>query len=75
MSWREHASLDWTWTFVLTPLDDGRRTRYHFRSRWATQPWWFTLSGWLGVVPADFVMSRDHLKGVKERAEELARAS
>jgi hypothetical protein len=69
MSWRDHATLDWTWVFVLTPVDGGRRTRYHFRSRWVTEPWWFTLGGWLGVVPADFLMSRDHLRGVKQRAE------
>lgn len=74
MSWRDHATLDWTWTFVLTPIDGGRRTRYHFRSRWVTKPWWFTFGGWLGVVPADFVMSRDHLRGVKERAERQPRS-
>jgi len=75
MSWRDRATLDWTWTFVLTPVDGGQRTRYHFRSRWVTSPWWFTLSGWLGIVPADFVMSRDHLRGVKRRAEKLALAA
>jgi hypothetical protein len=73
MSWRDHARLDWTWAFTLTPMDDGRRTRYHFRSRWVTEPWWFTLAGWLGIVPADFVMSRDMLRGVRRRAEGLAR--
>jgi hypothetical protein len=73
MSWRDHATLDWTWTFVLTPVDGGRRTRYHFR--WVTAPWWWTLIGRLGVVPADFVMARDHLKGVKLRAEKLALAA
>lgn len=72
VSWRRRAKLDWTWAFVLAPMEDGRRTRYHFRSRWVTQPWWFTLSGWVGIVPADFVMSRDMLKGVKDRAEKLA---
>jgi hypothetical protein len=71
MSWRERATLDWTWAFVLTPLDGGERTRYHFRSRWATDPWWFTAVGWLGVVPADLVMSRDMLRGVRQRAETL----
>lgn len=71
MGWRDRATLDWTWAFVLTPVDGGRRTRYHFRSRWVTAPWWFTLCGWLAIVPADFLMSRDHLKGVKERAERL----
>lgn len=75
VSWRDRAQLDWTWAFVLVPMDDGRRTRYHFRSRWVTQPWWFTLSGRLGIVPADFVMSRDMLKGVKDRAERLAVAA
>jgi hypothetical protein len=75
MSWRERATLDWTWTFVLTPVDGGRRTRYHFRSRWLTAPRWWTLIGWLGVMPADFVMGRDHLRGVKQRAEKLALAA
>jgi hypothetical protein len=70
-SWRTKygASLNWSWTFSLIPLDKGGRTRFHFRSRWMTKPWWFTLFGWLIVVPADFVMSRDMLHGVKERAE------
>jgi hypothetical protein len=68
--WRDRAMLDWTWAFVLTPVDGDRRTRYHFRSRWVTQPWWLSATGWLGIVPADFVMSRDMLRGVKQRAEE-----
>ena len=60
---------------MLTPLAGGRRTRFHFRSRWVTTPWWFSLGGWLGIVPADFVMSRDHLRNVKKRAEHLALAA
>ena len=72
ISWRDRARLDWTWAFVLTPLDYGRRTRFQFRSRWVTQPWWFTVGGRLVVVPADFVMSRDMLRGVKRRAERAA---
>jgi hypothetical protein len=75
-SWREKhmATLDWSWAFVLTPIDRGRRTRFLFRSRWVTAPWWLTLGGWLFIVPADFVMSRDMLRGVKQRAESLASA-
>jgi uncharacterized protein YndB with AHSA1/START domain len=75
-NWRDNnrAVLDWSWAFVVTSIDGGNRTRYLFRSRWTTSPWWFTLGGWLGIVPADFVMSRDHLYGVKERAERLARS-
>jgi hypothetical protein len=72
--WRErhHAALDWSWVFVLRPLDGGRRTRFAFRSRWSTAPWWFTLGGRLLIVPADFLMSRDMLSGVKQRAEALS---
>jgi hypothetical protein len=73
-SWRDRATLDWSWTFHLTPLDDGRRTRYLVRSRWTTSPWWLTVAGWIGILPADFVMSRDHLHGVKARAERYARS-
>jgi hypothetical protein len=74
LSWREppRAELDWSWAFHLTPIDGGTRTRYLFRSRWVTSPWWFTAGGCLGIVPADFVMSRDHLHGIKARAERLA---
>jgi hypothetical protein len=73
LSWRRRASADWSWAFVLTSLDGGRQTRFHFRSRWTTSPWWLTVGGWIGLVPADFVMSRDMLRGVKLRAERLAR--
>lgn len=72
MSWRRRAALDWSWAFTMRTLEDGR-TRYHFRSRWITEPWWFTVGGTLGIVPADFLMSRDHLHGVKRRSEGLAR--
>ena len=70
-SWRDKAALDWSWAFNLTSIDGGHRTRYLIRSCWTTSPWWFTLGGWLGIVPADFVMSRDHLHGVRARAEAL----
>jgi hypothetical protein len=71
--WRAHprVSLDWSWAFVLQPI--GQRTRFVFRSRWTTAPWWLTAGGRIAVVPADFVMSRDMLRGVKRRAEALAR--
>lgn len=69
-SWRERgtAAVDWSWAFVLTPLDGGR-TRFHLRSRWRTRPWWLTLAGRLVVVPADLVMARDMLRGVRRRTE------
>jgi hypothetical protein len=70
-SWRRYSALDWSWAFVLTPLDGGHRTRFHFRSRWTTRPLLLTAGGWLGIVPADFIMSRDMLRGVKQRAESV----
>lgn len=69
LSWRERMAVDWSWAFVLTPVDDGYRTRFHFRSRWITSPWWLTLAARLVIVPADFVMSRSMLRGVKARAQ------
>lgn len=72
-SWRDRAQLDWSWVFVLDELDGGARTRFLFRSRWRTAPWWLTVGGRFGIVPADFVMSRDMLDGVKVRAEQLTR--
>ena len=75
-AWRERhdVALDWSWAFVLRPLEHDR-TRFHFRSRWSTAPWWLTLGGRLAVVPADFLMSRDMLNGVKQRAEAVGRAA
>jgi hypothetical protein len=32
-------------------------------------PWWVAAAYWLVLVPADFVMSRQMLAGVKSRAE------
>jgi hypothetical protein len=37
-----------------------------------TTPSWFTLGGWLVIVPADFLMSHDMLHIVKQCAEALA---
>ena len=75
-SWRDQhkAALDWSWAFVLTPLEGGLRSRFHFRSRWTSVPWWLTLGCRLLIVPADFIMSRDMLHGVKSRAERVPSA-
>lgn len=65
---RFDASVDWSWAFVLDDLG-AERTRFLFRSRLRVAPWWVTAA-YLGViVPADFVMSRQMLRGVKIRAE------
>jgi hypothetical protein len=69
-TWRTRygAWIDWTWVFVLADLGGGR-TRFIFRSRCRAGPWWVAVIYLLAVIPADFVMSRQMLKGVKARAE------
>jgi hypothetical protein len=62
------AGIDWTWAFVLDPVHGGR-TRFLFRTRARLRPWWVTAFYRTVLVPADFVMSRQMLRGVKERAE------
>ena len=65
---RFDAGIDWTWSFVLQPVD-GEHTRFLFRTRVRLRPWWVAAFYWAVVVPADSVMSRQMLRGVKERAE------
>jgi len=72
-SWRDSgvAALEWTWVFVLRPLDGGARTRFIFRWRGRTHPWWLGLMCHAFIVPADFLMSRDMLRGLRQRAERI----
>ena len=69
LSWRERygAWIDWTWAFVLEPVAGG--TRLIVRSRCHLGPRWIAAGYWLAMVPADFVMARQQLRGVKSRAE------
>ena len=62
------ASIDFTWLFSLTDAGDGR-TRFHFRSRARLAPLWLSAAYLLAIVPADHVMARQMLHGVKSRAE------
>jgi hypothetical protein len=73
LEWRRRgrAGVDWTWVFTIVPID-AERVRLIFRWRAATRPWWLTLSAWAAIVPSDFIMSRDMLRGVKGRAERQA---
>jgi hypothetical protein len=73
LAWRRRnlAALEWTWVFVLRPVEHGTRTRFLFRWRARTTPWWLRLMCHAVVVPADLVMSRDMLRGVRIRAERL----
>lgn len=65
------AWIDWSWAFVLRDLGDGR-TRFHFRTRARLGPAWLAAAYWLVLVPADFVMARQMLAGVRRRVEGVA---
>ena len=73
-SWRDRriAALHWTWVFVLTRWRRGRRTRFVFRWRGRIDPWWLRVLCHAVIVPADFIMSRDMLRGLRQRAERTA---
>jgi len=64
------ASIDWTWCFSLT--DVGRQTRLHLRVRGRMAPWWLLAGYHALIVPADFVMARGMLRGIKQRVEGTA---
>lgn len=73
LSWRRRgiADLEWTWAFVLRPLDGGTRTRFLFRWRARTRPWWLSILSHALIVPADLLMSGDMLRGIRHRAERI----
>jgi hypothetical protein len=71
LAWRLRglAGLCWTWCFVLEPVDTatGPGTRLVFRWRARTSPWWLTAGAALLIIPADFLMSRGMLHGLRDR--------
>jgi hypothetical protein len=77
LTWRQRglAGIDWTWSFVLTPVDGGRRTRFVFRWRARTTPAWMTAATQAFLVPADAVMSRGMLRGLAARVGRAEAAS
>jgi hypothetical protein len=60
------ARIVWTWCFTVTPRDGG--TRLHLRVRGHMEPLWFAALYVATIVPADFVMARGMLRGLKARA-------
>lgn len=70
---RYGAGIDWTWCLRLSPRQSSRQsgtaTRLHLRVRGRMRPWWFATLYVALVVPADFVMSRGMLRGIKQRVE------
>ena len=67
LSWRKRgtAGVDWTWAFTLHRTSRG--SRLVFRWRAVTTPGWLTALTQLIVVPADAVMSRGMLHGIRDR--------
>lgn len=62
------AWIDWSWVFVLLDLGQGR-TRFILRSRFRLGPRWVAAGYLLAIVPADFVMARQMMRGLRKRAE------
>jgi hypothetical protein len=77
LSWRMHgvADVHWSWSFVLKPAHGGTATRLVFRWRCYTAPSWLTLGCQALVVPADFIMSRSMLTGIRQRVMTTGRTS
>jgi hypothetical protein len=73
--WAERfgADVDWSWVFVLDRIE-GDRTRFLFRTRVRVHPWWVAAVYSTAIIPADFVMSRQMLRGVQARAERTTAA-
>jgi hypothetical protein len=69
---RYGASIDFTWAFVLDDLPGGR-TRLLVRTRAQLAPRWVAGLYVVALVPADFVMARQMLRGIKQRVERTAR--
>jgi hypothetical protein len=69
LRWRVEgkASVDWTWAFVLRPLDRGARTRLLVRWRIVARPWWLLAGCWAVIAPADMMMTRAMLRGIRSR--------
>jgi hypothetical protein len=71
-SWRQRlgATLDWTWSFHLSGIDG--RTRLVFRVRGVVSPAWVRAVYQGLIVPADFVMAGQMMRGLRQRAESVA---
>ncbi len=65
---RRDAWIDWSWAFVLRPVGSDA-TRFAFRTRVRLGPRWLAVAYRALLVPADFVMGRQMLRGVRFRAE------
>ncbi|MGZ4682997.1 MAG: hypothetical protein ACXWB2_05200 [Acidimicrobiales bacterium] len=76
-TWRRNpqsrAWVDWTWVFVLE--QQGPTTRLLLRMRGACGPWWLRVAFVGAIVPADFVMARSMLTGIRSRVQATDRGT
>lgn len=69
LAWRRRgATVEWTWVFSLHADRDGS-TRLVFRWRAVVSPAPLRALTWATIMPADLLMSRDMLRGIRARAE------
>jgi hypothetical protein len=65
------ARIEWTWSIRLTALPQ-EHSRLQLRVRGRMAPRWLTVLYVATIVPADFVMARGMLRGIKRRVEATA---
>jgi hypothetical protein len=68
-SWRERGlAVGWIWSWQLDePVPE--RTRVIQRNRMRLEPAWFERAFLAAIVPADFIMARSHLRGLRRRVQ------
>jgi hypothetical protein len=68
-SWRQRGlGMEWIWSWHLSEPAPGR-TRLIQRNRMRLDPAWFERAFLATIIPADFVMARSHLRGLRRRAQ------
>lgn len=68
---RDDVAMRWIWAWQLTEVSAG--TRVVLRNNLQLTPVWLDQAYRAAMVPADFVMARSHLRGLRRRAEAAAR--
>ena len=60
--------MDWIWSWQLDEPVPGR-TRVIQRNRMRLEPAWFERAFLATIIPADFIMARSHLRGLRRLAQ------
>jgi hypothetical protein len=68
-SWRQRGlAMEWIWSWHLSEPTPSH-TRLVQRNRLRLDPAWFERAFLATIVPADFIMARSHLRGLRRRAQ------